>query len=94
MTDTDRAQLLTDMRRMARALVRNEPGVDPEVVARMRSEPESWDVLIGDDDVLHVFWWDAREPNDGMIATIPKDTLAAAVGLLRARREARRSALN
>lgn len=90
MTDPE---LLTDMRRMARALIRNEPGVALETVEGMKDD-DSWDILIGLDDDLVVFWWDARDPNDGIIATIPRDTLARAVGLLRARREARRSNLN
>lgn len=81
-------QLVTDVRRMARAIVRNTPGIGPDVIERMKDD-RKWDVLVGDDDVLAVVIWP-----DELVATIPAEMAAAAVGLLRARRDARRRRLD
>lgn len=80
--------LARDTRRMIRAIVRNTPGVDPDLVERMRDD-RKWDAIVGDDGGLAVVMW----PND-IIAVIPAEMAAAAVGLLRARRDARRDRLN
>ncbi|MBI2776024.1 MAG: hypothetical protein HYX57_01980 [Chloroflexi bacterium] len=82
MTTTDPIGL--DIRRMVAALVRS--GLEHPDVERFRLD--AWRLVFANGSYV-ALWSDGRP-----IAVFDEDTVALAVGLLRARREARRAQLN